>query len=78
MSHTHTPFLSLLHSCTHAHERSRKENLSISATWSRDPLLHGVDGDGSPRQLTSPNFSLANLLQRGRAHGASEPCSARL
>lgn len=62
--------LSFLHTHT--------ENLSISAARSRDLLLHGVDGDGSPRQLTSPNFSIANLLERGRAHGASEPCSGRL
>lgn len=36
--------------------RAPPENLSISAARSRDLLLHGVDGDGSPRQLYVSKF----------------------
>ncbi len=58
-AHTHIHTHTYTHTHARAHTHTQPENLLISAAWSRDLLLRGVDGDGSPRQPYVSKFLLS-------------------
>lgn len=61
--------------CKHikAHSTSTEKSVNFGS-GSHDPRLSGMDGDRSPRQLTSQNFCSGDQLQRARSCSVGKPC----